>query len=319
MIGQAMGFRVLRSGVCSLLVDLGRPRHRHRGLPLGGAADRRSYLLGNALVGNAPGVVALEFALAGPILEATGEHHAVLAGAPFHALLNGKPLAVGRTFQVRAGDTLEIGSCEQGMRGYLCVSGGFESPAVLDSRSALEPLPDGAELSCPASTSRCRFVPELDWLPTDLNRLRILPGTHFAGVDGRLLRSSWSVSPASDRMGLRLRGPDILKAQLDLISAPVCPGTVQATAGGELIVLGVDGQTIGGYPRLAHVISADLDKLAQLRPGDPVGFELSDLALAEAACQRIRNETETWVQRLLTAWEDTGRRPPSNRPASDRE
>ncbi len=261
----------------------------------------------------------MEFALAGPILEATGEHHAVLAGAPFRALLNGKPLAVGRTFQVRAGDTLEIGSCEQGMRGYLCVPGGFESPAVLDSRSALEPLPDSAELLCPASMSRCRFVPELDWLPPDLNRLRILPGTHFALADGSLLRNSWMVLPASDRMGLRLRGSDTLEARLDLTSAPVCPGTVQATAGGELIVLGVDCQTIGGYPRLAHVISADLDKLAQLRPGDRISFELSDLALAEAARQRVRSETETWVQRLLTAWEGTSGRPPPNRPASVQE
>jgi antagonist of KipI len=301
-----MGFRVLRSGTCSLLVDLGRPRHRHRGLPLGGAADRRSYLLGNALVGNAPGAVALEFALAGPILEATARHHAVLAGAPFHALHNGKPLPVGRTFQVSPGDTLEIASCEQGLRGYLCVHGGFESPTILDSRSALEPLSDGVELHCPSSTSRCRFVPELDWLPTDLHRLRILPGTHFALADAHLLRSSWSVLPASDRMGLRLRGSDTFQAQLDLASAPVCPGTVQATAGGELIVLGVDGQTIGGYPRLAHVIAADLDKLAQLRPGDRISFELANLASAEAVCQQGRSETETWVQRLLTAWEETG-------------
>ncbi|MCS6977712.1 MAG: biotin-dependent carboxyltransferase family protein [Gemmatales bacterium] len=298
-----MGFRVLRPGSCSLLVDPGRPGHRHRGVPLGGAADRWSYVLGNALVGNASGAVALEFALAGPLLEATEEHHCVLAGAHFHAVLSGKPVVVGRTFQVHSGDVLEITVCEQGQRGYLCVHGGFESPMVLDSRSALEPLAEGVNLSCPVSASRCRFVPDMRWLPADLNRLRILPGPHFPLAGEKLLQVPWRVTSASNRMGLRLRGPNLLQTPLDLPSAPVCPGVVQATQGGEIIVLGVDAQTIGGYPRLAHVISADLDKLAQLRPGDEVAFELSDLASAEAASHQARREMNAWVQRLLTTWD----------------
>lgn len=298
-----MGFRVLRAGSCSLLVDSGRPGARHLGVAVGGAADRRSYLLGNALVGNTNGAVALEIGLAGPILEATADHHCVLSGAPFDAWCRGSPIAVGKSFQVRRGDILEVASAREGMRCYLCVAGGFEAPLVLGSRSALRPLENGTELVCPPSETNPRFVPGLFDLPRDLSRLRVLPGSWPSDDLADLRTAAFRVLPASNRMGLRLAGKTGGTWPLDLPSAPVCPGTIQATSEGQLIVLGVDGQTIGGYPRLAHVIAADLDKLAQLRPGDAITFEMTDLASAERARWESCQEIRAWTQRLLASWD----------------
>jgi allophanate hydrolase subunit 2 len=294
-----MGFRVLKAGAESLLVDLGRPGCRSLGVPVSGAADRRCHLLGNALLGNPEQAASLEIALAGPVLEATAEHHCVLVGAPFPFWLDGRPGEVGRTFQVKAGDVLEVGTSPRGLRCYLCVRGGFEAAVVLGSRSAFSPIRPGQELTCPASWARSRFVPELCWLRPDLGRLRLVPaGEQAAGLVGRVFR----VSPALSRMGLRLTGGDWAAPALGLLSEPVCPGTVQLAGQGQLIVLGVDAQTIGGYPRVGQVIRADLDQLGQLRPGDGVEFAAVTLEQAEAAGREAERQLQAWCQRLRASW-----------------
>jgi antagonist of KipI len=256
-------------------------------------------MLGNALVGNPAGAVASEFALAGPTLEATDTHACVVAGAPFRVTLNGKDEPIGRTFTVRSGDVLALNSTSVGVRGYLCVAGGFTAEETLGSRSAWEPLRTGDELHCPASTIRSRFLAGIGWLPERLDVLRVLPGGHaplFAGQD--FTTDCYEVTPESNRMGLRLRGQPLQRPAGELLSAPVCPGTVQVTNDGQLIVLGVDAQTIGGYPRLAQVIRADLDKLGQLQPGQQIRFKLVDLSLAEELHRQAQAELRGWIVRL---------------------
>ena len=113
--------------------------------------------------------------------------------------------------------------------------------------------------------------------------------------------ATFAVTPASDRMGLRLSGPALPVPRRELLSEPVCPGSVQVTRDGQCIVLGVDGQTIGGYPKVAQVISADLDRVGRLRPGDGVRFQRVQLGEAKwlyHARQRLLRE---WVTRLRTA------------------
>src|SRR5207342_784510 len=100
---------------------------------------------------------------------------------------------------------------------------------------------------------------------------------------------TYHVTPASNRMGLRLDGPPLTLPNRELVSEPVAPGAVQITNDGRPIVLGVDGQTIGGYPKIAHVISADLDELGQFRPGDEVEFQRVSEAVAETAAARRRD------------------------------
>jgi antagonist of KipI len=264
-------------------------------MPVGGAADRSAFLLGNALVGNDAKAVALEFALAGPTLEATERHACVIVGAAFDAWLNEQPVNLWKTFNVAAGDILTIGAARTGLRGYLCVRDGFQGPEILGSRSALDVLRAHETLECEPSSLSPRFI-RLDGPRDEPGRLRVLAGSHRALFKNQdFTDRSYQVSPDSNRMGIRLIGSPLVRDGEELLSAPVCPGTVQITNDGQPIVLGVDAQTIGGYPRIAHVISADLDKLAQLRPGSDIQFQWVEFTEAVS----LQREHELWLKGWL--------------------
>jgi allophanate hydrolase subunit 2 len=127
-----------------------------------------------------------------------------------------------------------------------------------------------------------------------------MPGLQAGWFDiGAFLNQAYEVTPVSNRMGLRLHGPLLHLPDRELISEPVGPGSVQVTRDGQCIILGVDGQTIGGYPKIAQVISADVDKLGQLRPGDSIRFVRSTLEEAETLFHQKQAELDEWVTRLL--------------------
>src|SRR4051812_38831652 len=149
---------VVRPGLYTLVVDRGRPRCRSLGVPVGGAADAFALAVGNALVGNPPDAAALEVNLAGPTLRAHGRLACVLHGAPFDLASDGQPLSAGTTFTLEPGEGLHIGGTGQGVRAYLCVRGGLQTPLVLGSRSGLEPVAAGALLPCLPGTIHGRSV-----------------------------------------------------------------------------------------------------------------------------------------------------------------
>ena len=126
----------------------GRPHCRSLGVPVGGAADRAALAIGNALVGNPPNAAALEVALAGPTLTADAELACVLYGAPFDLATDRRPLIAGKTFTLQPGEVLHVGGTARGVRAYLCIRGGLQTPTVLGSRSSLEPLKAGTVLPC---------------------------------------------------------------------------------------------------------------------------------------------------------------------------
>jgi antagonist of KipI len=337
-----MSLTILEPGLCTLVVDAGRPHHRSLGVPVGGAADRFSFALGNGLVGNPPNAPALEIALVGPSLRADCDLACVVFGAPFDlnitsALQKDLPapaternlragktksgkqrraghrnktvaeptlppisrrVPAGRTFTLRAGETLRIAGTPARMRAYLCIRGGIDAPPILGSRSGLEPLGAGDRLSCKPGKLRTRWIePELG--NSDPVLLRVLHGAQTDWFDGQ----EWSgriftVTPASNRMGLRLQGEPLKVPARELVSEPVCPGAVQVTRDGQCIILGVDGQTIGGYPKLAHVIQADLDQLGQFRPGDRLQLVPVTLGEAEEEERRRRDVLQEWLTRL---------------------
>lgn len=301
-----MGLRVVEPGLYTLVVDLGRPRTRSLGVPLGGAADRAALALGNALVGNPPDAAALEFSLAGPTVEAQSPLGCVVFGPPFDLTRDGRAVAVGKTFTLQPGEVLRIGGSPFGIRGYLCLRGGVQTLPILDSRSGLEPLRAGAELSCLPSTASARFLPPSLALlerfaapASSPQTLRVVPGLQADWFQGHELYSQeLIVSAASNRMGLRLQMQPLTMPERELVSEPVCPGAVQVTRDGQCIILGVDGQTIGGYPKIAQAISADLDLVGQLRPGDRI--RLVRVSVEEAA--RLYREQQTqlheWITRL---------------------
>jgi biotin-dependent carboxylase-like uncharacterized protein len=306
-----MSLQVLEPGLSTLIVDFGRPHSRGLGLPVGGAADRSSLALGNALVGNPPAAAALEISLAGPAVQAECDLACVVYGAPFALRCEGRTLKVGTTFTLHAGEVLRIGASAQGMRCYCCVAGGIETAIIMGSRSSLRPVQAGERLACSPGSITSRFTqfgealwnqspkplrviagPQADWFDTD---------ELYDRDDSHGMRRQFTVTPASNRMGLRLQGEPIRMPSRELVSEAVCPGTVQATRDGQLIILGVDGQTIGGYPKIAQVISADLDLLGQLRPGERVVFQPVGLEEAQRLYRAKMAELEQWLLRLRCA------------------
>ncbi len=275
-----MSLVLLEAGLQTLLVDGGRTRWRSLGVPLGGAADRAALAIGNALVGNTAETLALEFTLLGPKLRAEQLIAACVFGAPFAITVNDRPMEVGSTFSLHQGDMLRIGSTPRGVHGYLCVAGGFIAQEWLNSRSSSEPFRVGARLECrssrcePRSLGLSSFQSRLTDSDTrSVQELRVIPGPQADWfLDARFFEQTYEVSSATNRMGVRLKGEAIVRRSGELLSEAVAPGAVQITNDGLPVILGVDGQTIGGYPKIAHVIRADLDLAAQLRPGDKVQF-----------------------------------------------
>ncbi|HEV2950406.1 MAG TPA: biotin-dependent carboxyltransferase family protein [Gemmataceae bacterium] len=295
---------IIAPGLHTLVVDQGRPNCRHLGVPVGGAADRFSWALGNALVGNQPDAAAMEITLAGPTLEADGELTCVLFGAPFSFSSDQQSLTIGKTFTLHPGDKLQIAGAPTGARGYLCVRGGVQTPVILGSRSGLEPVQAGAKLPFESSSGTLTKHRRLRTFSFAWNQeprtLRVMPGLQTDWFEtGAFLSHAYEVTPVSNRMGLRLHGPPLRLPDRELISEPVGPGSVQVTRDGQCIILGVDGQTIGGYPKIAQIVSADVDKLGQLRPGDSIRFVRSTLEEAETLFHQKHAELDEWVTRLL--------------------
>ena len=302
---------ILRPGLRTLVVDAGRPRSRGLGVPVGGAADRFALAVGNGLVGNAPTESALEVALAGPTVVADAPLACVVYGAPFEVRAGGRAIPPNTTFTLEPGEELLIGGTPLGVRAYLCVRGGFDVPIILGSRSGLAPLKVGMALACHAGRMASRALVEPHPMIHEAAgpaTLHTLPGGQSSWFDaGALTSRTFRVGAASDRMGLRLIGEPLAVPPREMVSEPVCPGTVQVTRDGQCIVLGVEGQTIGGYPKVAQVIAADLDRLGQLRPGVEVVFREVDLDEAALRWRRRAGDLHRLLMRLDTTLDQTRR------------
>jgi biotin-dependent carboxylase-like uncharacterized protein len=302
-----MALQVIDPGLWTTIQDGGRLGHRARGVPDGGAFDRDALALANALAANELDAAALDFTLRGGSYRATIDLGLALAGARFPARIEARDrpdrvLAPPSSFTLHAGERLVLGAMATGARAYLAVSGGgWLVPEVLGSRSSETPLAPGDDL--PARTGRLpvRRILHADTGSSDV-MLRIVAGPDADRVvEGTSVGGKgpcFRVSPRSDRMGVRLEGPrlDLSDTRSDRLSAPVWPGAVQV-AGGQLILLGVACGTLGGYPHVAQVISADLPRLAQLRPGSMVGFETVSMEQArQAGLAAARARRSHWLR-----------------------
>ncbi len=298
------GLRVIRAGVAATVQDRGRAGYRGFGVPVGGSFDRRSSDLANALVGNEADCAALELTLVGGVFRAEIPLAIALAGAPMAAEIRRgpeaepRPLVVPQSAALEPGDELHLGGTVIGARTYVAVRGGWRTPLVLGSRSDEARLRAGDLLPAAPGSTPARRPAAWPWAVGEGGPIRVVDGPDAeASLGGASFFESagFVVSPRSDRMGLRLEGPTItVDAPPDRPSAPVAPGAVQV-AGGRAIVLGVAGGTIGGYVHLAHVISPDLDRLAQARPGDRLTFRRVDLAEARRLDQADRRAQAAWL------------------------
>lgn len=303
-------FTVVRPGVLTTVQDLGRPDHQEVGVSPGGAVDPVALRVANLLVGNDETAAGLECTLQGPVLAFRRDAWVAVTGA----VTAGLPWA--RPFLVRAGTTLSLEKIERGCRAYLAVAGGIDVPEVLGSRSTLlgaglggfegRLLQAGDAVGAGAASARTAgdagwFVsPELAPLPAGEVRVRVVRGPQASWFDEpvrRLLHDEpYRVSLRSDRMGLRLEGPELtLAAPRELASEAVAAGSIQVPPDGRPIVLLAERQTIGGYPKIANVVTADLGRLAQLRPGDTVRF--AEITVPEAlGLWRAQEQNVAWLR-----------------------
>ncbi|MBM3780576.1 MAG: biotin-dependent carboxyltransferase family protein [Acidobacteria bacterium] len=284
-MSEASALRVVRPGLLTTVQDRGRWGHQRMGIAEAGPMDPFSHHLANWLVGNGPYAATLECTLIGPHLEVLCDLTLAVAGAEFDLTLDGSHVPMHTSWPVRAGQVLAFGRRHQGARAYIAVSGGgVLTPLVYGSRATHLPSAmgglDGRVLHAgdvlpvsPGGDAVRRRAGGLVLPSSGRARLRIMPGAEapwFTTTAWQTLTHvSFQVSPRSNRMGYRMEGPPLpLRRHDALLSEAVARGTVQVPPSGEPILLMADHQTTGGYPRIAHVISADACMAGQLAPGD---------------------------------------------------
>jgi antagonist of KipI len=287
---------VVSPGLQTTVQDLGRFGWAHFGISASGAADAFALRAGNLLVGNAENAAALEMTLMGGALEFEGDTVIALTGSDF-----GAGLPLWSPVEVKAGQTVRCGPSQSGARCYVCVRGGIAVPKVMGSASthvitgvggrALrsgDMLPIGNE-AIRRPRGAARGVPRLDE-----GALRVTDGPQAESFADELYRGAYTVSEESNRMGLRLHGPAVPSAAGHMLTEGAPLGAVQVPPDGQPIILFVEHQTTGGYPKPANVISADFRRLGQLRPRDPVSFERVTIEQA----LRLLQQQERWLYGL---------------------
>ena len=305
---------VVSPGMQTTVQDLGRPGFGHLGVSACGAFDPLALRIGNRLLGNPERAAAFEMTLTGGRFVFRGTAWFVLAGAEFAATLDGRPIPAWTSIHVAGGESLAFSGSPGGARCYLCIRGGIHVPEILGSRSTHLPsriggvngqaLAKGTVLTIgdPVSTLAPRQVaPQLlAVLRPAGSALRVTESAHSADFPAEsrtaLLGQSRIVQNDSSRMGVRLSGTPLkapLGGAMTTEGAPL--GAIQVTPSGEPVILGVDHQTTGGYPKIGCVISADRWRIGQLRPRDEVRFE----QVSFEGARRILLAQEDLLQRGL--------------------
>lgn len=292
-------------GPLTTVQDLGRPGHLRVGIPASGPVDAEAFVLANRLVGNPDGAAALECTLMGPRIEFADARTIAVAGAAMPVTLNGAAAPSWEAFRVAAGDVVKLGAAKTGVRAYLAVGGGVETAPALGSRSTYlrgrlggRALARGDRLPLGrGSPFAMRRVPA-DHVPDYASEpeIQVVLGPQddrftAAGI-AAFLEGPYEMTPQTDRMGARLRGPIVEHVKgHDIISDGVPLGGIQVVGDGQPIVLLVDRQSTGGYTKIATVCSFDIGRVGQIKPGQRLRFRRvqPDAAHAElvARCRRL--------------------------------
>jgi antagonist of KipI len=333
-----MSLRIAKPGLLTTVQDGGRWGLQHLGVVPGGAMDRVALALANALVGNRAGEAALEVTLLGPQIAFEEDVLVALSGAEFDASVGDAEMPRDRPVFLPAGSEIALRRAVRGTRACLAVAGGIALEPLLGSRSTYLPArfgglegralragdvlalaPDAAHIAAEryekvskraSSRGGVRSVrwsaPALTLPEHEPIALHAMPGRHHDEFDADSRRAffdaQWRVSPDSNRMGFRLAGPVLARPRGgEILSEPTCLGTVQVPANGAPIVLMVDHQTTGGYPKIAEVAGADVPRLAQLAPGATLRF--AQCTLAEALELRAALNARMAAALRAISWE----------------
>ena len=305
-----MTIRILNPGLQTTIQDLGRNGYSHYGVSSSGAADDLSFRLGNLIVGNKENLAAIEMTLLGGDYKFDIDANISLTGSKFDAKIEGKSLHFYKNIPIQSGQLLSVGQSLQGSRCYLAVRGGIDINDVLSAKTTHLTSKIGGVDGRSLKKDDVLIIGEEqkllnpikinEMLDINMSKLLIIKGLQSNYISKStwkiFLNQEYIVSNLSNRMGIRLEGNSLkLANKNEIITEGVPLGAIQLPSNGYPIISFVEHQTTGGYPKIANVISSELHKVGQLKPGDKFQFELVSLEEAEA----LRHEREFYIKRMV--------------------
>ena len=309
-------FSIIRAGTNTTFQDNGRANLYHIGIPFSGAMDNRNYRLANQLVGNKENSPVFEFAYQGPFLKFNGDNiNFVITGDVNFKLIKKNEIINGNCYEIynlEDGDELDIVSTNKSVYGYLAVNADIDLNLQLGSYSINtkanigsnngKKLENGQKINI-SKINLNQTKKKLNYLNTKIEKIRVLKGTNFdyfsAKAQKLFFEKEFTVTKLSDRMGMRLEGPFIDNiVDTNIRSEGLIKGAIQVPADGNPIIMLSDHGTIGGYPKIGVVISADYDKLVQLAPGSKIKFQEIKLSDAETLFKLYEMETQNLISQI---------------------
>jgi biotin-dependent carboxylase-like uncharacterized protein len=309
-------FSIIRAGTNTTFQDNGRANLYHIGIPFSGAMDNRNYRLANQLVGNKENSPVFEFAYQGPFLKFNGDNiNFVITGDVNFKLIKKNEIINGNCYEIynlEDGDELDIISTNKSVYGYLAVNADIDLNLQLGSYSINtkanigsnngKKLENGQKINI-SKVNLDQTKKKLNYLNIKIEKIRVLKGTNFnyfsAKAQKLFFEKEFTVTKLSDRMGMRLEGPFIDNVvDTNIRSEGLIKGVIQVPADGNPIIMLSDHGTIGGYPKIGVVISADYDKLVQLAPGSKIKFQEIKLSDAETLFKLYEMETQNLISQI---------------------
>mgnify|MGYP001257411329 CR=1 FL=1 len=306
-------FEIIRGGINTTFQDNGRNNLSHIGIPLSGAMDKRNFRLANSILGNDLNTPVVEFAYQGPLVKYKGDKiNFVITGDVIFKLIKKDGEIEGNCYEsysLEDGDIVDIVSTNKSVYGYFAISGIFDLKLQWGSCSINTQANIGSNNGVKINKDQKIFIKQINlhkikkkinYQNSKIERIRIIKGTNFdyfskSGIE-TLLEKEFTVSKLSDRMGMRLEGPKIENiVKTNIKSEGLVKGVIQVPADGKPIIMLSDHGTIGGYPKIGVVISADYDRLVQLTPGSKIKFKEVKLKDAETLYKLYEMETQNLI------------------------
>ena len=309
-------FEILRAGINTTFQDKGRNNLYHIGIPFSGAMDNRNYLLANKLVGNKLDLPVIEFAYQGPLLKYNGDKiNIAVTGDVIFELKKKDNKVQGNcyeSYQLENGDEIDILSTNKSVYGYLSISGEYNvklqwgscsinTKANIGSNNGKK-FDNGQKINI-SKINLNQEKKKTNYLNSKVENIRVIKGTNFDyfSEDGKknFFEKEFIVSKLSDRMGMRLEGPKIENiVNTNIKSEGLLKGVIQVPADGNPIIMLSDHGTIGGYPKIGVVVSADYDRLVQISPGSKIKFKEIELSDAETLFKLYEMETQNLISQI---------------------
>ena len=311
-------FEILRPGIHTTIQDQGRFNKYHLGISFSGSMDQRNYLISNKLLGNELNEASLEFAYQGPLIKLnSGKLTGVITGnVTFNIIRKNSKINTGicyQTFEINDGDQLDIISTNRSVYGYFSIKNGFKGDYSWGSYSVNTKAKIGSNNGEKFSKEQKIYINKSECLPSQkkvnylnskIEYIRVLKGTNYNYFSEKgkknFFSNEFNVSKLTDRMGMRLEGNKIENiVETNIRSEGLIKGVIQIPPDGNPIIMLSDHGTIGGYPKIAVVISADYDRLVQISPGSKIKFKLVELSEAENLYKFYRIETENILNKII--------------------